>query len=76
MNGNNFLIDTNISLYLLSKDDTLEALLEGKDLYISFITELELLGYKNITKEEQIKVERFVSDCIVIDFNSTIKKTL
>ena len=44
MNGKEILVDTNILLYLLKGNDTLEQMLQGKDLYVSFITELELIG--------------------------------
>lgn len=76
MNGSNLVIDTNIALYLLSKDDTIAQLLNGKDIYISFITELELLGYKNLSPIENITIRDFISDCIVIDLNSEIKRSV
>jgi hypothetical protein len=44
MNGNSLLIDTNIALYLFNGDTTLSFVLDGKKIYISFITELELLS--------------------------------
>lgn len=53
MNGNKLLLDTNTILYLLNGDETLADFLEQKELYISVITELELLSYKNITATEQ-----------------------
>lgn len=43
MSGNKFLIDTNIALYLLSGNKTIANILDGADLYLSFISELELL---------------------------------
>lgn len=46
MSGNSLLIDTNIALYLLNGDNTIAELLDGKDVYLSFISELELLGSK------------------------------
>ena len=46
MNGSKLFLDTNIILYLLNGDQTLAELLNGKQLYISVITELELLAYK------------------------------
>ena len=45
-----------------------------KKLYVSFITQLELLGYKEITKEEKGKVQAFLDDCVVIDINARIKE--
>ena len=49
----NILIDTNIALYLLGGDNRIAEVLEGQVVHVSFITELELLGYPNISKEEE-----------------------
>lgn len=46
MNGNNLFLDTNIVLYLLSGDKTVADILFEKTVFISFVTELELLGFK------------------------------
>jgi len=56
MNGNNIFIDTSIIFYLIAGDQTIAALLNGKKVFISFITELELLGYKSITDKDYIKI--------------------
>jgi predicted nucleic acid-binding protein len=74
MSGNSLLIDTNIALYLLNGDTTIAELLDGRDVYISFITELELLGFHDITKEERLIIEDFLSNCIIIDLNQSIKE--
>jgi len=50
MNGNSLLLDSNIVLYLLNGEETLIPLLEGKSLYLSFITQLELLSFPEISK--------------------------
>ncbi len=54
MNGKDLMIDTNIIIYFLNGDKTIAELLRGKQLYISFITELELIGFKNLLRECQI----------------------
>ncbi len=46
MSGNSIFIDTNIALFLLSGDPTITELLDKRPVFVSFITELELLGYK------------------------------
>lgn len=74
MSGNNIFLDTNIILYLLSGDITLADLLQNKTIYISFITELELLGYKGINKEELVQVEDFLAAVSIVDINSEIKR--
>jgi predicted nucleic acid-binding protein len=52
MNGNSFLLDSNVILYLLSGNKTVTAILEGTQPYVSFITQLELLGNKGITQKD------------------------
>ena len=74
MNGSNLLVDTNILIYLLEKDEALLDLLDGNSIYISFITELELLSFKSYTSSEKIKLDALLKDCIIIDINPEIKK--
>ncbi len=74
MSGNKLFLDTNIILYLLSGDETLADLLNNKQLYISIITELELLAFKGISKEEELILIDFVSQCKTININSNIKQ--
>jgi predicted nucleic acid-binding protein len=57
MIGNNILVDTNIILYLLSGDQTVADFLNKKHVFVSFITELELLGYVGIEPDERAIVE-------------------
>ncbi len=74
MNGNSILLDTNIILYLLNGDDTLIPLLENKNLYISFITELELLSYGELTENDIEKISDFLNECTIIDITPQIKQ--
>ena len=74
MNGNKLFLDTNIILYLLNGDETLAELLNGKQLYISVITELELLAYKGITAKEEKVINEFVSQCKTITINNAVKQ--
>jgi predicted nucleic acid-binding protein len=74
MNGKEILVDTNIILYLLRGNDTLEEILQGKEIYISFITELELIGFKDITSVEEKKISALLKDCLIISLNNNIKE--
>lgn len=73
MNGSEIVIDTNIALYLLTGDRTLAEMLQGKEVYVSSITQLELLGYPLITEREIEQVENFLSACRIIDLSDPIK---
>ncbi len=61
MNGNSILLDTNIILYLLGGDKTLIPLLQNKQLFVSFITQLELLSFKGVKKSEILEIKNFLS---------------
>jgi predicted nucleic acid-binding protein len=74
MTGGSLFLDTNIVLYLLSGDKTIADLLHGKAIFIPFITELELLGFRGIKQEELKRVEDFLADATIVDINSEIKK--
>ena len=74
MNGNKLFLDTNIILDLLNGDETLAEFLNGKQLYISVITELELLAYKGITRKEENVIIQFIEQCKTITINSAVKQ--
>lgn len=74
MNGTKLFLDTNIILYLLNGDKTIADFLHQKQLYISVITELELLGYKGINKQEETVIKNFITQCKIININSRIKE--
>jgi len=74
MNGNKIVLDTNIILYLLDGNQELAHLLNGMELFISIISEIELLGYQNITEIEKVKVKLFLSECQIIPLHTEIKE--
>lgn len=73
MSGNKLLLDTNIILYLLNGDRTLVDILEHKQVYVSFITELELYSFKGLNTLEKSKIDILLSSCSIIDVNAGIK---
>ncbi len=60
---------------MLQGDETLTELLNNKQFYISFITQLELLSFPGLTKKDISIIERLLSECVIIDINSEIKAT-
>lgn len=51
MNGTNFLADTNALIYLLNGNQCMSNYLQ-KNLYVSVISEMELLSYSGITADK------------------------
>lgn len=74
MSGNSFVLDTNIVLYLLSGNSTVAEIIDGSQTYVSFVTQLELLGYKGISSREQQKVKSFLNECFIVDITEEIKR--
>jgi hypothetical protein len=75
MSGNKFVLDTNAVLYILNGDETLINFLFEKELYLSVISEMELLSYKNITDKEKQTLEAFLKEFIIINIDEKIKTT-
>ncbi|KAB2833846.1 MAG: type II toxin-antitoxin system VapC family toxin [Candidatus Brocadia sp.] len=71
MSGN-VLIDTNIALYLLKGNTELASLLDGKRVFASFITEVEILSYPKITGEEEYKINEFFKAITIVGWNDSI----
>ncbi|MCI1751494.1 MAG: type II toxin-antitoxin system VapC family toxin [Flavobacteriales bacterium] len=66
------LVDTNIILYALKGDMALASLIDGQDLYISFITRIELLSYPKIDVASVELIERFLEQVPVVESNPVI----
>jgi predicted nucleic acid-binding protein len=74
MNGNRFLLDTNAVLYILDGDEVLADFLSGESLYISIITEMELLGYQDISEQEKGQIKEMLSDFIILNIDKEVKE--
>ena len=73
MSGDRIFVDTNILIYLLQGDPEISQLLDGKQLSVSFITELELLAYPGLTNKEVKSIRNLIADCLVVGYNSDIR---
>ena len=76
MNGSNLFVDTNILIYLLNKEEALLSILDSKSISISFISELELLSFKNYSPSEKKKLDELLDDCIIVDINKDRKSVV
>jgi hypothetical protein len=74
MNGISIVSDTNPLIYLLNGNLKAAEYLDGKQVWISVITELELFGKKNLNKEEKEEIDLLVENCLVADLNQGIKR--
>ena len=74
MNGNSLVVDSNILIYLIGGDKTLADYLENSNIYISFISEIELLSFQKLSEADEKLINKLLSNCIIMDVNEFIKK--
>ena len=74
MSGNKLFVDTNILIFLLNGDPDIAKILDGKELVISVITELELKSFPQISEKELKVIDDLVNECQVINLNQEVKK--
>lgn len=65
--------DTNICIYVLKNDINLGELLDQKTIYISYITELELLSFPKISINEIGVITEFINNCNIINYTEDLK---
>lgn len=75
MNGSKIFADTNSLIYLYDGNETVSEILNGKTVFISFITEIELLSKPNLTSVQINLLQELLKDFVIIDINKTIKET-
>lgn len=69
-----FLADTNFLIYVHEGNEIIEPFL-NYNFGISFISEVELLGFKNITDLQESKLKLLINDCFYIDWSVKIKES-
>lgn len=68
-----FIADTNFLIYIHEGNTIIEPFLEY-NFGISFISEVELLGFNGITKSDETKIKQLINDCFGIEWNTKIKQ--
>jgi predicted nucleic acid-binding protein len=73
MSGDSILADTSLIINLFSGVKEIEELISGRSLFISVISEIEVLSFPNITPSEKTLIKDFLSGCYIIDMEPAIK---
>lgn len=67
------ILDSNIIIYSLQpQNENLSSWLKDHTLHVSSITQLEVLGYHKITKDEISFAQRYFSNCGIISIQQNI----
>ena len=75
MTDRSLLVDTNVLIHHWAGDQRTTALLEGVLLHVSFVTEIEILGFHGYTAHERAKVVADMASIRIIDLDAGIKST-
>src|SRR4051812_8631279 len=70
---NKILVDTNLIILAIGGNQKARELLEGKTLFISIITEIELLSIAFLSVQEEKLMIDFISHCRVIGIDNEVK---
>lgn len=70
--NNNFLVDKNILFYCLEERHEVYTY-QDATFWISDITQIELLGVKNISKEVNLICSNLIDACILVNINEKNK---
>ena len=73
MNGNRVLVDTNTLIYFFNGHPKAIKALDGNNLFLSVITEIELLSYHGLSDNSIDGIKEFLLDCSVIEVLPKIK---
>jgi predicted nucleic acid-binding protein len=71
--GMSIVLDANVVLYFLA--GRLAEPLPQADYYVSVITEIELLSYPLINKEDKREIRAFLNDVTIVDVTEAIKES-
>lgn len=74
MNGNNIVVDTNVLIYLLEGKRNVDEYLRNNFIFISVITEIELLGWFNITDADKKVIHSLLKCVTIVDLSQQIKE--
>ncbi len=72
MSGTNFVADTNALIYLLGGYECMKPFLNEK-LYMSIISEMEMLSFSELSIEDENNIKGLISKCSVIPVDNDIK---
>lgn len=67
------MLDTNVIIYSLGGNIAITKLINNKEHFISEITEIELLGFHRLNKEDEKVLTSYLNNTFVIGLNSSIK---
>jgi len=74
MSGNNIVADTSLLVNFFKGVDLTKKVMKGQHIWISCITEIELLSYSELSGDEEKLILSFLRECSLIDLLPPVRK--
>lgn len=68
------LIDTKIIIFLLNGNERMTDLLNGIEICVSVISEIECLAYPGISEDEKEGIKSFLQECTIVGLTNEVKE--
>jgi predicted nucleic acid-binding protein len=74
MNGNNIVADTSLLINFFNGNEPAKKILQEQQIWISAITEIELLSHPKLKSEEVKLINSFLNECLILDLTKPVKQ--
>jgi predicted nucleic acid-binding protein len=74
MSGDRIVVDTSLIINLFNGIKEVEELITDRNLFVSIISEIEVLSFPNITSKDSELLKHFLSECYIVDIEPVIKE--
>jgi len=74
MSGNNIVVDTSLIINLFNGNKDIKPLINNRNLFLSIISEIELLSFHSLTDTDKALLKEFLSECYIVDIEPQIKE--
>jgi len=73
MSGDRIVVDTSLIINLFNGIYEVQELITDRNLFVSIISEIEVLSFPNITAKDSELLKSFLSECYIVDIEPAIK---
>ena len=73
MSGDSIVSDTSLIINLFKGIEEVRELIANRNLFVSVISEIEVLSFPNLTIAEKDLLKQFLSECYIVDIEPAIK---
>lgn len=75
MSGDNIIADSSLIIHLFKGNPVAREALEGKSVWLSCISEMEVLSYSGLDESDIVLIRAFFSECIIVELGNEVRET-